>query len=321
MNSVAHPAAVRTIPFGPMAVEIGDEVRQAVDDRHPVVALESTIISHGMPYPQNVEMAATVEAIVRRRGAIPATIAVIDGVCKVGLAPTEIEQLATRPDVHKATTRDLPWLVAKKAMGATTVAATMHLAALAGIRVFATGGIGGVHRGAASTFDISADLDELAITPVAVVCAGVKSILDIPLTLEYLETRGVPVLVLGSDEFPAFYSRSSGQPSPRRVDGAHEAAAVLDATWRGMKLRRGICIANPIPEADEIPAAEIDDVIAEALRELTSRGITGQAVTPFLLSRLVDQTGGRSLAANMALVENNAATAAEIAVALAGVTS
>ncbi len=295
-------------------VRISDEIRHAVDDGRPVVALESTIISHGMPYPQNVEMACAVESIVRQHGATPATIAVIDGVCRVGLSPAEIEALATREHVHKATTRDLPWLVATGATGATTVAATMHLSALAGIRVFATGGIGGVHRNASTTFDISADLTELAATPVAVVCAGVKSILDIALTLEYLETVGVPVVVVGSDEFPAFYSRSSGRPAPRRVDTPSQAAAMLAATWNGLELRRGVCIANPISEADEIPAAEIDGVISEALGQLAAHGITGQAVTPFLLSRIVAQTGGRSLTANISLVEQNAALAAQIAV-------
>ncbi len=301
-------------------VRIGDDVRQAVDDGRPVVALESTIISHGMPYPQNVEMACTVEAIVRDHGATPATIAVIDGVCRVGLGSADIESLATRQDVHKATTRDLPWLVATRATGATTVAATMHLSALAGIRVFATGGIGGVHRGAANTFDISADLTELAATPVAVVCAGVKSILDIAHTLEYLETVGVPVVVVGSDEFPAFYSRASGRPAPRRVDNPAQAAAVLTATWQGLQLRRGVCIANPISADDEIPSVEIDGVISEALDELSSQGVTGQAVTPFLLSRIVERTGGRSLTANIALVKHNAALAADVAVEYSAMT-
>ena len=297
-----------------MALLIGEEVESAVRAGRPVVALESTIISHGMPYPQNIEMVAAVESIVRHGGAVPATIAVLDGVCTVGVDQAGIEQLASRDDVYKATTRDLPWLVATGATGATTVAATMHLAALAGIRVFATGGIGGVHRGAPATFDISADLPELAATPVAVVCAGVKSILDIALTLEYLETSGVPVVVLGSDQFPAFYSRSSGHPAPRRVDDARQAAAVLDATWRGLQLRRGICVANPISEEDEIPATEIDGVIDEALLELTAQQIVGQAVTPFLLSRIVDRTGGRSLTANISLIKQNAALAADIAV-------
>lgn len=297
-----------------MVVHVSEEVGRAVHSGRPVVALESTIISHGMPYPHNVEMAHAVESIVRDRGAIPATIAVIDGVCRVGLDRDEIEVLATRTGVHKATTRDLPWLVATKATGATTVAATMRLAAIAGIQVFATGGIGGVHRGASATFDISADLTELANTPVAVVCAGVKSILDINLTLEYLETVGVPVVVLGSDEFPAFYSRSSGHPAPHRLNTPAEVAAMLNATWRELHLDRGVCIANPIPPGDEIPASEIDGVITEALDELSQRGIVGQAVTPFLLTRIVEQTGGRSLTANITLVKRNAAAAAEIAV-------
>ncbi len=297
-----------------MGVQISDEVQRAVRSGHPVVALESTIISHGMPYPHNVEMACGVESIVRDHGATPATIAVIDGVCRVGLDRDEIELLATRVGVHKATTRDLPWLIATNATGATTVAATMHLAAIAGIRVFATGGIGGVHRGAAATFDISADLTELAATPVAVVCAGVKSILDIGLTLEYLETVGVPVVVAGSDEFPAFYSRSSGHPAPHRLDTPSQIAALLDATWRDLQLGRGVCIANPISIDHEIPAAEIDGVIAEALDELSHRGIVGQGVTPFLLSRIVENTAGRSLTANITLVECNAALAADVAV-------
>ncbi|MEY2401763.1 MAG: pseudouridylate synthase [Ilumatobacteraceae bacterium] len=297
-----------------MVVRVSDEVQQAVRYGRPVVALESTIISHGMPYPQNVEMAGDVEWIVRDHGATPATIAVIDGVCTVGIDADGIELLASRTDVHKATARDLPWLIATKATGATTVAATMHLAALAGVRVFATGGIGGVHRDAATTFDISADLTELSTTQVAVVCAGVKSILDIALTLEHLETVGVPVVVFDSDDFPAFYSRSSGLPAPRRLDTAAEVAALLDATWRELRLLRGVCIANPIAVEDEIPADEIDDVITEALTELSAQGIVGQAVTPFLLSRIVDQTGGRSLKANMSLVKHNAALAADIAV-------
>ncbi len=303
-----------------MAFDISEEVQQALRNGQPVVALESTIISHGMPYPENIAMAGEVEVIVRQRGATPATIAVIDGVCRIGLTGTEIELLATRREVHKATTRDLPWLVATRSTGATTVAATMHLAALAGIRIFATGGVGGVHRGAVTTFDISADLTELAVTPVGVVCAGVKSILDIALTLEYLETVGVPVVVVGSDQFPAFYSRTSGQPAPRQVDDVREAAAVLDATWGELKLRRGILIANPISVEDEIPSREIDGVIVDALRELDDHGIVGQAVTPFLLSRIAERSGGRSLAANISLIKHNAAVAADIAVEFAKLT-
>ena len=280
----------------------------------PVVALESTIISHGIPYPQNVELANEVEAIVRDNGATPATIAVLDGVCCVGLDPAQLERLATEPGVYKATTRDLPWLIATGATGATTVAATMRIAALANIRIFATGGIGGVHRGAATTFDVSADLTELAQTPVAVVSAGIKSILDIGLTLERLETLGVPVVVNGSDEFPSFYSRTSGLPAPRRLDGPTALARFLHATWGELGLTTGISIANPIPAADEIPADEIGAFIDEALTELEVRGVKGQDVTPFLLARIVERTQGRSLLANLALVRNNAFTAAQVAV-------
>jgi len=295
-------------------LSVQPEVADAVAAGRPVVALESTIISHGMPFPQNVEMATEVESIVRAHGAVPATIAVIDGVCQVGLSRDQLHHLATVGDVVKATTRDLPWLMATGRTGATTVAATMRLAALAGVRVFATGGIGGVHRGAAQSFDISADLTELGITPVAVVSAGVKSILDIGLTLERLETLGVPVLVNGSDEFPSFYSRTSGHPAPRRLDGPAEIARHLHATWNQLGLTTGISIANPIPESDGIPAAEIVTHIEAALAELQAHGIEGQDVTPFLLKTVVERTEGRSLVANLALVRNNAATAAAIAV-------
>jgi pseudouridylate synthase len=299
-------------------VKVHPEVRAALDTGDPVVALESTIISHGMPFPTNVEMATGVEAVVRSHGAVPATIALLDGVVHVGLDSAQLHTLATSADVHKATTRDLPWLLATKRHGATTVAATMRLAALAGIRVFATGGIGGVHRGAASSFDISADLTEMAETPVAVVSAGIKSILDIGLTLERLETLGVPVIVNGSDDFPSFYSRVSGLPAPRRLDGPREIAEFMLAAWHTLALRTGISIANPIPAADEIPEAEISGVIEEALTELDARGIVGQDVTPFLLGRIVERTDGRSLIANVALVRHNAAVAAQIAVAYAG---
>ena len=295
-------------------LSVQPEVASAVAEGRPVVALESTIISHGMPFPQNVEMANEVEGIVRAHGAVPATIAVIDGVCQVGLSPEQLHHLATVDGVVKATTRDLPWLMATGRTGATTVAATMRLAALAGVRVFATGGIGGVHRGAAESFDISADLTELGITPVAVVSAGVKSILDIGLTLERLETLGVPVVVNGSDEFPSFYSRTSGHPAPRRLDGPTEIARHLHATWNQLGLTTGVSIANPIPEADEIPAAEIATHIEAALADLAANGIDGQDVTPFLLKTVVERTEGRSLVANLALVRNNAATAAAIAV-------
>ncbi len=291
------------------------EVADAVGSGRPVVALESTIISHGMPYPTNVEMAREVERIVRDHGAVPATIAALEGRCHVGLDDAQLEQLATADGVVKATTRDLPWLVATGSTGATTVAATMRLAALAGIKVFATGGIGGVHRGAATTMDVSADLTELASTPVAVVSAGVKSILDIGLTLERLETLGVPVIVHASDEFPSFYSRHSGFPAPRRLDSPAAIAAHLHATWDVLGLTTGVSIANPIPVADEIPAHEIGRVIDEALAELDAFGIVGQDVTPFLLAKVVARTEGRSLAANLALVRHNAAVAAQVAVA------
>jgi len=298
----------------PQALKILPEVAEALAAGQPVVALESTIISHGMPYPQNVEMAVEVEGIVRSNGAVPATIAVMDGECCVGLSPELLERLATEHGVYKATTRDLPWLVATRSTGATTVAATMRIAALAGIRVFATGGIGGVHRGAAASMDVSADLTEMAVTPVAVISAGIKSILDIRLTLERLETLGVPVIVNGSDDFPSFYSRVSGLPAPRRVDGAAAVAAVMHANWNVLGMSSGVSIANPIPLDDEIPAAEISTFIEEALTELDAQGVTGQDVTPFLLKRIVERTDGRSLVANLALVRNNAATAAAIAV-------
>ncbi len=296
------------------ALTILPEVAEALAAGRPVVALESTIISHGMPYPQNVQMAVEVEGIVRSNGAVPATIAVMDGECCIGLSPELLERLATEQGVHKATTRDLPWLVATRGTGATTVAATMRIAALAGIRVFATGGIGGVHRGAAASMDISADLTEMSVTPVAVVSAGIKSILDIKLTLERLETLGVPVVVNGSDDFPSFYSRVSGLPAPRRVDGPAALAAVMHANWNLLGMSSGVSIANPIPMADEIPAEEISTFIEEALAELNAQGVSGQDVTPFLLKRIVERTDGRSLVANLALVRNNAATAAAIAV-------
>ena len=293
------------------ALAIHPEVADALADRRAVVALESTIISHGMPYPQNVDTARAVESVVRANGAIPATIAVLAGRCTIGLDDAQLDAIAHGDGVHKTTTRDLPWLVANGATGATTVAATMRLAHLAGIRVFATGGIGGVHRGASTSFDISADLTELARTPVAVVCAGVKSILNIGLTLEYLETSGVAVIVDSSDEFPSFYSRTSGHASPRRLNGAAQIAAFLDAQTL-LGLESGAVIANPIPEGDEIARAEIDDIIEEALTALAASGVHGRDVTPWLLGRIVDVTHGRSLTANIALVKHNATLAARI---------
>jgi pseudouridylate synthase len=300
------------------AVRLGNEVAEALAVGRPVVALESTIISHGMPYPANVAMAREVEGIVREGGAVPATIAVLDGVPRVGLSDDELELLAgggAGRGVVKASVRDLPYVMARGLHGATTVAATMRLAALAGIEVFVTGGLGGVHRGAAESFDVSADLTELATTPVTVVCAGVKSILDIGLTLETLETNGVPVLVDGSDEFPAFYSRSSGFAAPSRVDGAEEVAAVVSAA-RALGLTSGVVVAHPVPVADEIPAGDIGAVIDRALGELGERGITGKDVTPYLLTRIVELTDGASLATNIALVRANARLGADLAVAL-----
>ena len=293
---------------------VTEEVAAALAAGGPVVALESTIISHGMPYPDNVAMALEVEAIVREAGAVPATIAVLGGVPRIGLRPEDLELLAGDPAVTKVSVRDLPYVVARGLHGATTVAATMRLAALAGIEVFVTGGLGGVHRGASESFDVSADLGELATTPVTVVSAGVKSILDIGLTLELLETSSVPVLVHGSDEFPSFYSRSSGHAAPARVDSAEEVAATMRAA-RALGLTSGIVVANPIPLADEIPGAEIGGVIERALADLDALGIGGKDVTPYLLKRIVELTDGASLAANIALVRHNARFGAAIAVA------
>jgi len=299
------------------AVEVAVEVRQALDEGGAVVALESTIISHGMPYPQNLATAREVEAVVRGLGAVPATIALVEGRLRVGLDGPSLEALANGSDVRKASRRDLPALVASAATAGTTVAATMYLAHLAGIRIFATGGIGGVHRGAEHTFDVSADLDELGSTPVAVVCAGAKSILDLPKTLEVLETRGVPVIGVGTDEFPAFFTRHSGLPVDHRVDSAEQLAGVLVQHHR-LGLRGGVLVVNPIPEADALPAEEIDARIAEAVADAERAGVTRKDVTPYLLGRINELTDGRSLVANIALIKNNAAVAAQIAVALTG---
>jgi pseudouridine-5'-phosphate glycosidase len=296
-----------------------DEVAQALNDGAPVVALESTIISHGMPYPQNVEMATEVERIIRAGGAVPATIAVLDGRPRIGLDPESLELLATHPEVAKVSVRDLPYVIARGTHGATTVAATMRLAALAGIRVFVTGGLGGVHRGAQQTFDISADLTELSLTDVAVVSAGVKSILDIGLTLETLETLHVPVVAYGTDEFPAFFSRESGHQSPMRVDTPDEVARLMAAKW-DLGLAGGVSLVNPIRAEDEIPAAEMDGVIEQAIRDLDAAGVHGKEATPFLLGRIVELTGGASLEANIALVNNNARLGAEVAKAYAALT-
>jgi pseudouridylate synthase len=291
-----------------------DEVAQALRDGTPVVALESTIISHGMPYPQNVETATGVERIIRDLGAVPATIAVLDGRPRIGLEPADLELLATSADVAKVSVRDLPVVIARRGHGATTVAATMRLAALAGIRVFVTGGLGGVHRGGQATLDISADLTELSTTDVAVISAGVKSILDIGLTLEALETLRVPVLAYGTNEFPAFFSRSSGHQAPVRVDAPAEIATIMATKWE-LGIGGGIAVANPIPEHDEIPADTIDGIIEQAIEDMATRGVHGKEATPFLLGRIVELTGGASLAANIALVNNNARLGAEVAAA------
>lgn len=297
-------------------LHLSPAVREALASGKPVIALESTIISHGMPYPENVKTALQCEAIARENGAVPATIAIIEGRLVAGLTEAEIERLGKKGlAVTKASRRDLPILAARKADGATTVAATMIIAAMAGIPVFATGGIGGVHRGAEVTMDISADLEELARTPVAVVCAGAKSILDLGLTLEYLETKGVPVIGFGTEELPAFYTRKSGHKVDYRMDTPEEIAASLCA-MRAMGYPGGMLIANPIPEAYSMDAGLIDAAIDQALAEAAEQGVRGKETTPFLLDRVKRITGGESLASNIQLVYNNVALAAKIAAAL-----
>ena len=291
-------------------LDISPEVKAALEAGKPVVALESTIISHGMPYPKNVETALLVEQTLRDNGAVPATIAVIGGRLKAGLSREEIEYLGkTGRGVAKASRRDLPALVARGADGATTVTTTMIIAHMAGIQVFATGGIGGVHRGAETTMDISADLEELASTPVMVVCAGAKSILDLGLTLEYLETKGVPVLGYGTEELPAFYTRQSGFRVDYRVDSPAELAKIFK-TQNDMALGGGILVTNPIPEEFSMPKAVIDAAIDQAIAECNEKGIHGKETTPFLLARVAELTGGDSLASNIRLVYNNAKLAA-----------
>jgi pseudouridine-5'-phosphate glycosidase len=298
-------------------LDVGSEVAEALRGGHAVVALESTIIAHGMPWPQNAETALAVEAEIRAHGAIPATIALIDGRLKAGLARDELERLARAGrDIAKVSRRDIPILVARGGTGATTVAGTMVVAALAGIRVFATGGIGGVHRGAATSFDISADLQELARTSVAVVCAGAKSVLDLRATLEYLETHGVPVIGYRTDRLPAFYSRDSGCAVDARVDEPGDIARVMHAKWR-TGLDGGLVVANPIPERFELPRERMERVTDQALEEARAQGIGGQALTPFLLARINALTGGESLASNIQLVLSNARLAARVAVAYA----
>lgn len=294
-------------------LEISKEVQQALAEGKPVVALESTIISHGMPYPQNVETALKVEQIIRDNGAVPATIAIIGGKLKAGLTEEEVEYLGKKgQDVIKCSRRDLPVVCARKQDGATTVATTMIIAAMAGIKVFATGGIGGVHRGAETTMDISADLEELAETPVMVVCAGAKSILDLGLTLEYLETKGVPVIGYGTDELPAFYTRKSGFGVDYRIDTPEELAAAFNAKLE-MGLKGGMLVTNPIPEEYSMDADVINKAIDEAVEESIKLGIKGKKTTPFLLAKIKDITGGDSLDSNIQLVFNNARLAAKTA--------
>jgi len=296
-------------------LDINPEVKAAIEEGKGVVALESTIISHGMPYPDNVRTALEVERIVREHGAIPATIAIMQGRLKVGLTPEEIEFLGQSPKVVKASRRDIPFILAKGLTGATTVAATMIIASLAGIKVFATGGIGGVHRGAQETFDISADLQELAKTDVAVVCAGAKSILDIGLTLEYLETQGVPVVGYQTDDFPAFYTSQSGFGVDYRVENPKELAQALKIKW-DLGLKGGVVIANPIPQEYAMEPSVINQAIEAALKEAEEKGIKGKENTPFLLAKVKELTGGASLNSNIHLVYNNAEVGAQIAVEL-----
>ncbi len=297
------------------AVQVSAEVAQTLAARGPVVALESTILAHGMPYPRNLEVARSVEADIRAAGAIPATIAVLDGVIRIGLGDAELERIATGRDVLKLSRADLAYAIATKRDGATTVAATMLCAQRAGIAVFATGGIGGVHRGAEQSMDVSADLTELSKTPVIVVCAGAKAILDLPKTLEVLETLGVPTVVYGSDEFPAFWSRSSGLPAPLRLDDVASIAAMF-SNARELGIETGMVVANPIPVQDAIPSELMSRIIESAVAVARSEGITGKALTPWLLGRIFHLTQGRSLEANIALVRANAKLGAEIASAL-----
>lgn len=305
----------------PQFLDISPEVQQALRDNKPVVALESTIISHGMPYPQNVATALQVEAEVRAHGSVPATIAIMNGRLKAGLSVEDIELLGKRGrDAIKVSRRDIPFVIAAGQMGATTVASTMIISAMAGIKIFATGGIGGVHRNAQQSFDISADLQELAQTPVAVVCAGAKSILDLRLTLEYLETHGVPVVGYQTDTLPAFFTRDSEFPVDYRLNSPLEIARVLHAKW-SIGLKGGMVIANPIPDSFAMPRALIDGAIEQALEEASAQGIGGKESTPFLLARVCELTGGDSLTANIQLVLNNARLAAAVGLELTGVLS
>ncbi|HEC2171756.1 TPA: pseudouridine-5'-phosphate glycosidase [Staphylococcus delphini] len=295
-------------------IEYSQEVKQAKEDKRPIVALESTIISHGMPYPQNVEMANNVEQIIRDNGAVPATIAIMDGKIKIGLEKTQLEILAKSKDVAKVSRRDLAEIIATQKIGATTVATTMICAELAGIEFFVTGGIGGVHKGAEQTMDISADLDELAKTEVTVVCAGAKSILDLPKTMEYLETKGVPVVGFQTTELPAFFTRESGVKLNSTAESVEEIAKI-HLVKQDLGLGGGIVVANPIPREHALAKEYIESIIDEAVAEADTQGIQGKDSTPFLLSKIVEKTEGKSLEANIKLVENNAILGAKIAVA------
>jgi pseudouridine-5'-phosphate glycosidase len=300
----------------PPQVHCSDEVRAALQDGRPVLALESTIITHGMPWPRNLETAQMAECNAREAGAVPATIAILDGEARIGLGGGELERLARKDTVAaKCSRRDIACLLATGASAGTTVAATMVLAHRAGIGVFATGGIGGVHRGAETTFDVSADLQELARTPVAVVCAGPKSILDIGLTLEFLETQGVPVIGYQTDELPAFYTRASGFALDYRLDAPADIARVIK-TQQDLALANGLVVANPIPESAALDAGDLERIIAEAVRQAEHAGVGGKELTPFLLQRVEELTGGASLEANMALMANNARLGGAIAAAL-----
>ncbi|MDX1906822.1 MAG: pseudouridine-5'-phosphate glycosidase [Bacteroidia bacterium] len=298
----------------PLPIDILPEIAESLHTRQPIVALESTIVAHGMPYPQNLETARQLEQTVRDGGAIPATLAIQAGRIKIGLSPDEMEWLAQSPTIEKASRRDLGVILAEQKHAATTVSATMMLASMAGIRIFATGGIGGVHRGAQHTFDISADLQELARTQVAVISAGAKAILDLALTLEYLETHGVPVIGYGTTEFPAFYTRSSGLKAPATVADTDTLAAIMHAHW-SLPHSGGILIANPIPAAYSLDPAYIEAAILEALQTADAQGIHGKALTPHLLAEITRQTEGKSLFSNIQLAKNNAQLAASLAVA------
>lgn len=309
MTQTAQSAALKSL------IVYSDEVRDALAANKPLVALESTIITHGMPFPRNVETARQVEADIRDNGAVPATIAIMDGKIHVGLSDADLDRLAQAEDVMKCSRADLTFALATGRYGATTVAATMMAAHAAGIKVFATGGIGGVHKGAEQSFDISADLDELARTPVCVVCAGAKALLDIPKTLEVLETKGVPVVAYGTDELPAFWSRESGLSAPYRLDAPNEIGALLKVR-ENFADHGGVLITNPVPETDEIPRDEMSGFIDVAIKTAAEQNVTGKDVTPFVLGNILELTNGRSLDTNIALVRNNARLAARIAAEL-----